>query len=93
MILSIFLPCSILKNNHLAEQEEELCNCHEVYNNPGAEDLVINPYINYSSLSSYQNRSVRQEPIYQRQEPIYQNQQEIYGNREQPAAFGYPIYR
>ena len=67
--------------------------CHEVYNNPGAEDLVINPYINYSSLSSYQNRSVRQEPIYQRQEPIYQNQQEIYGNREQPAAFGYPIYR
>ena len=89
---------SILKNkhNHFADQEEELCNCHEVYNNPGAEDLVINPYINYSSLSSYQNRSnVRQEQeIYGNREPIYQNQQEIYGRTsEQPAAFGYPIYR
>ena len=85
-MIFFYLLFSILKNNHFADQEEELCNCHEVYNNPGAEDLVINPYINYSSLSSYQNRSVRQEPI-------YQNQQEIYGNREQPAAFGYPIYR
>ena len=69
---------SILKKHY---DEEELCNCHEVYNNHG--DLVINPYINYSSLNSYHRR---QEPI--QREPIYQNQQEVYA----AANNSYPIY-
>ena len=55
---------SILKNAN----EESLCNCHEINND---QDLVCNPYINYSSL----NRSahhIRQEPIYANTHvPIY----------------------
>ena len=71
---------SILKNN-----EDSLCNCHEVNND---QDLVINPYINYSSLNStHQHRSTPPTLNIRhiRQEPIYANQQEIFQQH-------YPIY-
>ena len=80
---------SILKNSfqqnqqNLTAVEEEICNCHELNNDQ--EDLVINPYINYSYLS---NSRPHQSPVKQpkyfhcRQEPIYQNTLEV----------NYPIY-
>ena len=61
---------SILKNTN---PDESLCNCHEVNND---QDLVINPYINYSSLSHRRNQGNNFHQS--RQEPIYQNQQEIF---------------
>ena len=58
---------SILKNSNIYynENNEELCNCHEINN--AHEGLVINPYINYSQ---YFNNA----------EPIYQNQVEVSRN-------------
>ena len=76
--------------------DESLCNCHEVNND---QDLVINPYINYSSLS-HRNHGRNQNQIqsqnnsnpnhfhHSRQEPIYQNQHEIQNQNSQV----YPIY-
>lgn len=87
---------SILKNTN---PDESLCNCHEVNND---QDLVINPYINYSSLShrnhgrnqnqnnQNQNQSNQNQNHFHhsRQEPIYQNQHEIQNQNSQV----YPIY-
>ena len=74
---------SILKNTH---NDESLCNCHEVNND---QDLVINPYINYSQHLNINNSSYHNpnHGIYHhtRQEPIYQNHQELYSQQ-------YPIY-
>ena len=90
---------SILKNTN---PDESLCNCHEVNND---QDLVINPYINYSSLShrnhgrnqnqnnqnqNQSNQNQNQNHFHHsRQEPIYQNQHEIQNQNSQV----YPIYR
>lgn len=66
---------SILKN-----AEESLCNCHEVNND---QDLVINPYINYSAslnrgLHPVASMTPPRLPVmHTRQEPIYANQQEL----------------
>ena len=75
-----------LRHQNMTAQEEEICNCHELNNDE--QNLVINPYINYSYLS---NSRPNQSPVKQnnepkyfhcRQEPIYQNQLEV----------NYPIY-
>ena len=86
---SLYRPnTSILKNTSRIQQntaEEEMCNCHELNND---QDLVINPYINYSYLSHSRNNSPMKNYYHVRQEPIYQNQLEVKNNLSQ----NYPIY-
>ena len=92
---------SILKNTN---PDESLCNCHEVNND---QDLVINPYINYSSLSHRnhgRNQNQTQNQNTNQNTNTNQNQNQYHHSRQEPIYQNqheiqnqnsqvYPIYR